>query len=386
MMKMITKDSTICMVLRSPEELSFFTTVFKQFGYGNITGFHNSAEAYEVIIRKQYDLFVVRAEMPELSGTAMIQKMRSAGNYGLETHLFIADRVDQHIFNILLEHDIGYVLVKPFTPERIQNKFEYLCNIENNLSQDEIDYRNAKAAFHGEQYDMAHHIATQLASRQKICDKVQTLLGDIELKRDNIRASRQHYETAMKNSAHAPAAAHKIAETYMKEGNFELATKILDAQAQINPLNIKLLINAGISHLEIGNTDKAKDYMHSVQQQDAHNKESGEVLAAVHTKERNYEKIADALILTHTGEDLIIALNNYGVNLSQDNNAEGALAMYRRCIEVIEDTKFFHVIYYNMATAYRKIGDMAKTRECLKKALEVNPAFEKAQKALEAAG
>jgi tetratricopeptide (TPR) repeat protein len=372
--------------MKSQEDSWFFSTAFNNVGFTNITCFHDSLEAYEHVIRHQYDLFVIRAEMPKLSGTALLQKMRQSGNYGLETHFFVADQVNQNIFNILVEHDIAYVLVKPFNMERIEQKLQFLMETENNLPNEEQMYRNAKAALYANQLNMAFELAQGLTANERMTDKIQTLMGDIELKRGNIEAARERYIRVLKKNPNAPAAAHKIAETHMKEGNFTAASSILEKQAAINPLNIRLLENAGISYLETGETEKAKACMSTLQTQDPVNKVSGEVLASVYVKEEDYRKVADSLMETHSGEDLILALNNYGVKLSKANNSEGALIMYHRCLESMTDTRFFHFIYYNMASAYRKINDLAKAKEYLEKALKINPSYDKAREALKKIG
>ena len=72
--------------------------------------------------------------------------------------------------------------------------------------------------------------------------------------------------------------------------------------------------------------------------------------------------------------------NEFGINLRKSNLLDQAVDYYARALEITTDDEN---LYYNMARAYFERGDKEDCAKNLKKALELSPGFEEAQKFME---
>lgn len=380
---MLDKSCSVALVLPTQQEITTFSAALGASGFRRITAFTSAKEAYEVCTRQQFPLFVTRMEIPDMNGIVLIQKLRETGNYGQEVHLFVCDKIDATMVNSLYELELPYVLAKPFTKEAIQQKFEHLLKTENGLSPLEQQYRDARAAFYNNDLiDMAEDLVKQVLKAQPAMDRALALLGDIHMRKGQPAEARQHYVAALKSNPKSASAAHKLAQTYMSEGNYQQASDMLNKLAALNPFNIKLLENAGLSNFECEQYDKAKEFMGKVTALDATNKTAVSVTTQIKISEGDYTGIVAAMRKSHDEKEIVQFLNNAGVKLSQGDDVEGALKMYAACAEQLTESKFLYAIFYNMGLAYKKLGDIAKAKACLSKSLKLNPQFEKAAKSI----
>jgi tetratricopeptide (TPR) repeat protein len=168
----------------------------------------------------------------------------------------------------------------------------------------------------------------------------------------------------------------------MLEKDFAKASELMNELTKLNPLNLELLANAGLSNFEVGNLDEAKDAMNRLQGLDTQRKDASEVLAKVAIQEGDYDTAMKQLQGTHDQKELVQLLNNEGVRLSHENDIAAAIAMYQKCIKIIGENPFIYALHFNLGLAYNKQHDKANAILAFRKALELKPDFEKAASAL----
>ena len=113
------------------------------------------------------------------------------------------------------------------------------------------------------------------------------------------------------------------------------------------------------------------------------NKVSSSVIAEVRVKQGNYDDLVGVLSKTHGEKEIIQFLNNACIKLSKENDVQGALKMYKAAALQLEGkTPLLYAIYYNMGIAYKRLNDKMNSAVCYRKALKLNPEFEKAKTAL----
>lgn len=369
------------MILRSKEEIDFFSRVLKSLQLDRIESFDNAKDAYEVVIRKQFQLFITRMEVAPFSGIVLIQKIRETGNYGLETHLFVADKIDQDILNSLNNLDINYVLVKPFTYDRISQKMKHIFNTEKKISAVEIKYREAKSAFGNNLLDMAEEISVNLLKENSNYEKIYVLLGDIAFKRKDYAKANQYFDQALHLNPKDSVAFHRKAQIFMAENRYQEASDILNKLTSLDPYNIKLLENAGLSNYEIGNKEKASEIMTKLNTIDSGNVVANHTLAEIAADRGDFDQMLDIAASSLNAKDLVSFLNNKAVKLSKEN-PEQAIKLYEKSLKLLADNPYSYAIYYNIGLSYKKLGELQFAKTYLAKAIEAKPDFEKAVNSL----
>ena len=374
---MVEKSAKICSVLLEQREVDLFNVALAEKGFRKITSFTSSKEAYEVAIRQQFEIFITRMEMTEMSGVVLIQKLRATGNYGEEIHLFVCDRLSPEILNVLYEFDIGYVLTKPFTKQTIGEKIAHLVQSENSLSDFEKKYRQARAALNNLP-DMAEDIAAALLKERPKDEKILLLLGDIAAKKGAVDDMIKHYSMAKDVNPKSAIAPHKLAGALILKGRSKEAADLLDVAAKLNPYNIKLLENAGLSNFNINNFEKAESYAKQLKNIDLGNKQAGEIHVKSRIAQGDFEGMTEVLKNSHDEKEIVAFLNNAGAKLAQGNDVKGALKMYQSCLAQLQGSKYLYAVHYNIGLAYKRMGDVDKAVESFERAVKIKPDFEKA--------
>ncbi len=377
------KSKSVAVLMPTQAEVDFFTIVLGECGFRRVVAFRTAEEAYEVIIRQQFDIFITRMEMPKMNGIVFIQKIRATGNYGGETHLFVCDSIPSDILALLFELDLPYVLTKPFQKVSAVAKFKHMLTTEAAISEPEQLFRDARSAFFNNIFDMALDSAERSLKLNPTLEKAVALKGDILLKQSNIAAAKDVFQSILKNNPKSVTAFHKLATIAMMENKHKEAADMFNKIADLNPFHIKVLENAGISCLQADMLQDAEKHMAKLTKVDATNKVSSSVVAGVKVKQGNYDDIVAVLSKTHGEKEIIQFLNNAGIKLSRDNDVAGALKMYKAAaIQLEGKTPLLYAIYYNMGIAYKKLEDKMNSAVCFRKALKLNPEFTKASTAL----
>jgi len=380
---MLTKSMPVAIVTGSQAEAELITQGLAECGFRSITVFTSGKEAFAVCARQQFALFVTRVEIPDMSGLVVIQKLRATGNYGLEPHLLICNKLDSQLLSLISEYDLDYVAVPPITKATIAAKFKHLITTENALSEIELKYRDSKSAFASDLMDMAEHNIQQVLKVQPTLEKALILYGDIELKRNKLDAANSHYKAAIAANPKSSTGLHRLAQLLMKQNDFNAAAMLLNKLADVNPHNIKLLENAGLSNLNIERYDLAKNYMGKLQAVDAGNKVAATVTAQVKIKTGDLSNLADGLRQGMDDKEMVQFLNNAGAKLSSENDIDGAIKMYMAAVEQIKSNKFLYAIHYNLGIAFKKKKEFAKARQNFERSIKLNPEFTKATTALQ---
>lgn len=374
---MFAKNIPIALVLPAQKEVDLFVTVLGEFGLRHVVPFTSSAEALESAKRQQFPLFVIRQEMLDMSGIVFVQKLRATGNYGNETILFVADAIDGGILNLLYEFDLNYVLVKP-TKETAKQKIEHLLNNEDNLSDFEKTFRQVRASFYSGLFDMARECCDELLLKEPGNEKSLLLSGDIHLKQGNTEAAKLEYQKALMANPKSAAAAHKLAQIHMVNGEFRPAAQLLDQLADLNPHHIKILENAGLSTFKSDMIERSEKHMQKLHQIDTTNTVASEVTAQIMIKKGDFTGIVSTLKKGMNDKDMIQFLNNAGVKLSKGHDVQGALDLYKSAAEQLGETSpFLYAIFYNMAIAYRKMAKPKQAKIFAVKCLKSKPGFDR---------
>ncbi|MBC7660583.1 MAG: tetratricopeptide repeat protein [Chitinophagaceae bacterium] len=379
---MFGSSTSVALVMPTQSEIQLWMGALGACGLKRVTSFTSTKEAYEVCTRQQFPLFIIRMEMPELSGVTLIQKLRMTGNYGLEPQMLVCEKLDTKLVNVMAEYDLDYVTTAPFASAAVVQKIKHMLQVENNLSPGELQYREAKSAFSSGIIEMAEEKIKDVLKEAPSLEKAILLSGDIEASRGAFDAAKSLYTKALGINPKSTSAAHKLAQMYTKMGNNKAAADLLTKLAEISPYSIKLLENAGLSNFADERFDEAKRIMGKLTKLDDTNKTAASVTAEIKVKNGEFEGLVESLRKSHDEKAIIQFLNNAGAKLSKGEDIDGAISMYNAAIEQITDNKFLYAIHFNMGIAYKKKSNLAQAGLHFKRALKLNPSFEKAAEEL----
>ena len=345
----------VALALKDNATFNIVETVLAELGFENIASFANTKSALEKALKKQFDLFIVESNADESTGVVFIQKLRESMNYGSETHLYLTNELSPKIMNVLLEYDVTYVLTAPYSQERVKQKLSHVIKTENELTLEQKLYREAKTlyfnGFHQGTIEAIEKIHGTFAPNEK----THLLLGDSYLAERNLILARTHYQLAKNINPKSVLATQKLGVSYMTEKNFLRASELLDSVTELNPYNLSLLVNAGLTNYEIGKPEKAKQNFTAVTNLDEKNKAANEGLANIAIDEKDYDSLVANLGKSHSEKEFVAFLNAAGIKLAKENDYPGAIKLYERCLEHIRNDDYKPPNYFNMGLGYQKM-------------------------------
>ena len=379
---MLSNEMQVCVVGKSSDETEMFVRLVSSLGFPKTTGFADMEEACKNALKVQYQLFVLRNENPAMTGIAFVQRLRDSMNYGNEKYLFCTERCDEAMLTFLHEFDIEYIVAPPFTGEKFSQKISFISRTEAALSPAEKAYREAKMLSQHGMLDEAREQAIQGIRTHGPNEKLLILLGEIETRRGDLENAKKILEMAQKGSPNSPHIIRKLGNVYLQEKNFFKASELFNSVAKLNPHNIELLVNAGLSNLEVGQVDAARTQLSAAYSIDQGSKKAVSGMAQMHLKDGKHEEASKLVMDKLDNKELVQFLNNAGVKLSKDNDVAGALKMYQMCIERVKDNELVYAIYYNMGLCYFKLNDKKSAIQYYQLSIDMKPDFLKAQNAL----
>ena len=370
------------MVLKDREEIDLFEKAAREEGFTNISSFTDSHEAYEVVIRKQYDMFIVRMETTPVSGIVFIQKMRATGNYGHEIQVFVADKIPDTMVATLHDLDVNHVLMEPIIDDTVRNKLQAVTKLESSLSGADQVYRNARTALQSGLHDMAEHYGRELTKFEPDSIRCNIFLGDIAACKGNQATARQWYDNALAIDTDSAVATDKKAQTYMAEGDYKTAAALLDKLPELNPYNVNILEHAGVSNYHVGNLERAQALLRSLSELDDRNKSASGTLAKIAADRGDFEQMAKLAAKNHEGKELVVLLNNKGAQIGE-TSPETALKLFEASLSVLSNNPYAYALYFNLALAYKKLQRTSDAADACNLALKLKPDFAQAKRLAE---
>ncbi|MFK7872396.1 MAG: response regulator [Oligoflexales bacterium] len=376
---MLNESSKVAVCLSDRRMIDLVTKILVARKLVQVIQFQSVDEAFEILSRQQVDLIVVGLELLDHPGVTLMQRLRETGNYGLEPFFFIGNDVDPQTLRIFLEYDVDYILTAPIDEKSLVAKVDFLLENENSVSPEIQLYRDAKSAVLSGLAEMAESFAEQLLNHGKLHVKALLIMVDVALLRGDYDKAEQYVDEAEGKDPYSVSILNKKSHVYRCQKKMEEAKECLDILAAENPMHLKVLERAGLTNLDLGHFDLAQQQMKNLQLLDKNNQAATETLAHVDMEQGHFEGVSERLRKNHTEKEVVSILNTAGVKLSKQKDFEGAISIYKDCLEVITKKEFVGKIHYNIALGYRGLVNYKLCLRHCSRALEAYPGFEKAK-------
>lgn len=416
----ITDDTQFATLLR--------TTLMKQLGQGpdalTTTSDPDQSLRYirDISARKNMPVILLERTM---SGRDMGFMVRQIKNAFTELRIImLTGEADRQ--RLVLLHEIGAdnFITKPISINGLIEKIAFTIKPQGKL---------------GQLIDMARSLVTQNNPQQalKVCKQILELksnsaaaflvIGDAFRAMGKLDRARDAYEEASKNSEMYLEPLRKLAELFGELNDTPKRLYYLERLDQLSPLNVERKVDMGEIHLSLGNEDAAGKLFESavsLATKEAANY-IGEVasrVAALYAEkdpgqsEKFLRRALDAKG-QYLSKDDIATFNRLGIILRNQGKWREALAEYQKAIKVAPDDENLYynmgmacaegrefreaqvhmlkamainadlprnavTIAYNIGLVFIQSGGKDKARDCMRIALELNPEYAPARKAL----
>ncbi len=216
----------------------------------------------------------------------------------------------------------------------------------------------------------------------------------VKLEFGNLTFRQQKYTEALvlasdlvAREPHNLRAMNLMARAMMKQGQWDKALETLEGAQILSPSNPERLVLIGDACYGKGDLDKALQCYEEAADLDpdmapAAHRQMGQIKLEMGEVEE-----ALGLFKNSVSEDEAAGFfNNAAVAAVRDGKPEQALKLYETAMRALKTNRLKPLIHFNIALSHRRLGDHEAAAKHLKKALQIDPNYEKAKAQLDQLG
>lgn len=327
---------------------------------------------------------------------------------------------------LVLLHELGAdnIITKPISPDTLIEKIAFTVKPRGQLG--ELMDQGRQYLESGNPLEAAK-TAKQVLEMKPNSPSGLLLMGDALLGMGKRDEALRAYTQAEKGAKLFLEPLKKIASLHHEEGNTVEEIRFLERLDKLSPLNVDRKVDIGTGYIRLGDTDKAKNAFDQAvriatkEALDAVSRVTQSIAARCMdtAPELSEQYLRQALNTRKNMLDRsdIETFNRLGLMLRRQGKWQEAIAEYRKALKISPDDGglFYNIsmaftegrqyieayqyldraltlspdlwrtgeaVCYNIATVYRRYGKKEPAADFLKKALEINPNYEKAKEML----
>ncbi len=280
---------------------------------------------------------------------------------------------------IMLLHEVGAdnFIAKPVSTNTLVEKIAFTLRPQTRLGQ-MID--SAKELLDKKRPEEALELCRKILEIKPNSAAGYLVMGDAHRLKGDIEKARGSYELASQHANLFLEPLRRLAELHEEAGDAKMRLLYLQKLDKLSPLNVDRKVNIGEIHLRLGNADEAEKLFDSalaqVTREAMRNVSSVSNRIAAFYEEKNPVKAEKFLRKTLEIRESFLSradvhtFNLLGISLRQQGRWKDAVAEYVKALKLAPDDEN---LYYNMAMAYAEGKEFSAARGNMIRALELNP-------------
>ncbi len=354
------------------------------FNPGSVDIYTDINKAYVATVRKQYDFFITKMDMPQFSGSVFLKKIRMRQNYGLELHLFLLEGVGKSFVEMMFGHDSPYILEAPITADRVGKAVSYIIQKEDNLTPFDEQYRQVRFMYQSGLHQEAFTAAQELQRQHVKSDAIYLLLGDMAKAQGKMEQAIEYYQMAVRLNNKAVLPPHKLISCWIELRKLDKAIAFLEMLLQLNPQNIDSLLNMIYVQIELSMTPEEKKYLPNVKNLDPAVEESRMIAAQVHLELVNdyitNKKLTDS---DSSLQELFNYLRVAGHLMVRKQDWRTGIKLYAASLQLSHSIMLTADLLFHIGQSYFYLQDNQMAQLYLEQALRLKPDLRLAKLALQ---
>ena len=212
---------------------------------------------------------------------------------------------------------------------------------------------------------------------------VKLEMGNLRLRQDNPSKAREIATALLAETPHNMRAVNLLSRIAMKEGKWDEAQKLLAKANTISPKNGERLLMLGDACYGKGDLDAALEFYKEAAGSNPDLAEKAQsAMGKVKVSQGDLEGALGLLQKSASEEEAAGYFNNAAVIAVKNGDSKHAIELYETALKALKTDKLKHIIFYNLALSYRRVGSNEEAVKFTKRALKYKPDFDKAKRQL----
>ena len=337
------------------------------------------AKALEVIEKEDIQLAIVAWELSSMSGAILLQKVKANTKRRRMPFIIYSKRMSDEDVQITREIGVDNVLNMPFDKAKVREIITRLIEDESNISPLEVKLRHMEDFLgEGKPTEVLKMVGPHVSEQGPHLPRYKTIIAETFLQIGNLdKALKAADECLEVDGSYLPGLYIK-ARLLSAWGRHNEAIAVLKAVAESRPQSIQPLVNLGSAYISADKIEDAKKTIDKISSLDPDCEETKDNKGKIALKEGNIGLAAQLLSETQNGDEIARFYNSIGISMVAKGDFESGIETYQSAIKILSSKTKLHLLFFNLALAYRKKGDIQNEVAYFCESYVTEPSFEKA--------
>ncbi len=336
----------------------------------------NGREGWEILNSVPIDLAIIDWNMPVMKGIELLGLIRSSKEFRDMPVIMITAEAEKHIVAEAAESDIDGYLLKPLTPQTLDERIQNVVRLSNNPEPVTLHYQKGRALEEENDIQGAIEEIKKALKSKPDSSRILRKLGQLYSGIGNDATAEKCLLKAVAVNRHDAMSRYILAELYLAKDDLAKAVKFYDEAITISPRNIKKGLELGDILMKSGMRNEAMDIFNKIVQYSGRGLADSEEVAkkCLMNGETRYARTLFENIVKEQPDryDLILTLGDI---CQQTGDLEAAISYYN---DVDENNPENIGSKLNLAKIYMgRKKDLIADRY-LNKILKINPKHQEA--------
>lgn len=338
-------------------------------------------EALEIFRSRPVDFIISERDIPDSTGLDLLRAIQSQiGNFLIPFLLMAKDNAQE---GLIEAEDCGAdgFLSKPYTPQNIETQMGHILQERADTLPMDILLSRAKALSDINQPERAREELRQLEELGQRPPRIRVGEGEVFQEMGQYERAEECFREALTLNRHFVRAYDRLSVLLLREGKPEEALETIRIATQISPRNRDRLQFLGKVLLEKGDIEGARVafFRSTSEELDAATRQAGvgELFLSAGRADLAEAEFNDAL---EKNPGNVALYNRRGITYRRQHKFAEAIKNYREAINIAPEDP---VLYYNLALVLIEQSQPQNAAAALRRALKIDPEFDKAKEALE---
>ncbi|MFK7871655.1 MAG: tetratricopeptide repeat protein [Oligoflexales bacterium] len=335
----------------------------------------------------RFDCAILEQALEDVPGLALIQKWRKNADEGRRTTgmmIFQSGSFSAEASALLKELGDIEIVKKPINHPQL---LSLLAKAYNNKKRAILYETIATEAYQTlEKSGLQEALSTVRSHLSQIGQRALNLMVDLYIRAENYQDALQLVTGQLSKDPDNPRLLNLQAQLEYHLGHYDVSVSIMEKLHKNAPGQLQRMSTMAESYIQLSSPEQSVKLFtqligHTPEVPDYKFEAIGKLQrAGFHDQAKELGQN------TATPMEIVRYYNNRGVEMSKNGDTQQALNEYETALSFFPKFKENYRIYYNMALAYkgRKTRqDFEEARTCLKRCLELSPAYDKGIKTME---
>jgi tetratricopeptide (TPR) repeat protein len=358
-----------------PDILSQIKGILKNIKIDDITLSVDPQYVLDILDKRTFDLAIIDLRIPQISGPAVLQHIRNHSNSEVRemSILVLCGVVKREEAIFLGEFGLTEHIFKPLQAAHFEKKVLEMLTLKLTPSSDKVFFTSYKKALDSNDFTQAQNLLFPKLKLDPKNLRYLLLYSELLLAQGDATKSEEIIDKIFDIDPNYLPGLNLFSRMLIQEERYDEALQILEKAKSISPFNIKRLLVLGELYLGKGNHQKAETQFSEVLNLHPEHQQASRGLGKSLLEQGRVFDSKEVFSKINKNWEMASFFNNKGILYIHSGKYKQGIHLYENALKVMDKSDKQYLLFYNVALAYYKLGNIAMARNYGDKCKEIAP-------------